>query len=200
MLGRVALLLAVPAIALADPEPPRPTYDSSDPGQALGASVGLATGSSVTPGGLRVEGHYLYQATQDDWLEATASLTLGGGTAKCFYDRAKDYTCDHGLLDGKGAEITGAIRHDFTDRRQGAFVPFSRVGVGILLARFGDDGVTGFGVTARGGLGVRASVADHVAIVTQAEASLGWGAYGHDLGSELVFGLAVLAGAEFTLE
>ena len=36
----------------------------------------------MTPGGLRVAGHYLYQLPTQDWFDGTASFTFGGGAAR----------------------------------------------------------------------------------------------------------------------
>ncbi|MCX5745404.1 MAG: hypothetical protein NT062_23240 [Proteobacteria bacterium] len=190
-------LVVAPALAHAD-GPPAPRYDANDPAQLLGASLGVATGSRITPGGLRLAGHYLYQVTQDDYVEGGASFTIGSGEAACFHDRRNDFTCDHAIFDGKGVELTGAIRHYFA--ANGAFHPFTRVGLGVALVRFSDDEVTGLGVTLRGGAGILAQVTDGIGIVVQAELALGAGGFGHGLGLEPQLGSSVLAGVEFSLE
>lgn len=191
-------IAAAPSLVQADDAPAK--YDPDDPQQALAPSLGLATGGNTTPGGLRLQGHYLYQVTQDDWFETTGSITLGGGDPACFLDRSNRYTCDHGLLDGKGVEIVGAIRHHFTEQAKGGFSPFTRAGVGLGLARFAEDGVTGITLALHAGAGLHITVAERFAIVVQAELVLGGGVFGHDLGLEPQLGSCVLVGTEFALE
>src|SRR5688572_11595198 len=64
--------------------------------QLIAAELGVAVGGRVTPGGLRVSGHYLYQLTEQDWFDGTASFTFGGGDAECFRNRDDEFLCDHG--------------------------------------------------------------------------------------------------------
>lgn len=193
-----------PAPPPTEPTPPLPvaTHDEGvappDLGdQAIGAELGLATGAHVTPGGLRVSGHYLYQLSSEDWFDGTASFTFGSGTAACFRDRTDAYICDHGLADGAGVEIAATVRRFIGG--QGQFWPFLRAGVGVGIARFSADGVTGLTIPFHGGAGVRVSVSPSVAITAHAELVLGFGAFSHGLGVELQSGLAVAAGAEFKL-
>lgn len=167
------------------------------PDQSIGAALGLAAGGRVTPGGLRVSGHYLYQLSAEDWFDGTASFTFGTGGAACFRDRMDATVCDHGLADGTGVEVTAAVRRMFAAR--GQFRPFVRAGVGVALVRFGDDDVTGFAVPLHAGAGLRASVGEGVAIVAMSELVLGVGRFGRDLGVEPQLGFAVTAGAELRL-
>jgi len=201
----------MPAEAVAMPAPPEgaprvdtladdATADASDdevPDQSLGAALGLAAGGRVTPGGLRVTGHYLYQLSAEDWFDGTASFTFGGGGAACFRDRMNDTVCDHGLADGGAIEITAAVRRIFAAR--GTFRPFVRAGVGVALVRFGDDDLTGLAIPLHAGGGLRASVGEGVAIVAMAELTAGIGRFGQDLGAEPQLGFAVTAGAELRL-
>jgi hypothetical protein len=165
--------------------------------QAIGAEIGVATGGRVTPGGLRVTGHYLYQLSDEDWFDGGASFTFGGGGAACFRDRMNAFVCDHGLTDGNGVEISATVRRFFA--AQGGFRPFARAGIGVGIVRFPDDGVTGLAIPLHLGGGVRATVADSVAIVAQAELAVGFGAFGKGLGVEPQLGVSVVAGAEFRL-
>ncbi len=168
------------------------------PTQGIGAELGIASGSHLTPGGLRVAGHYTYQLSGTDWFDGSASVTFGGGTARCFLDRDGSYVCDHGLLDGKGGELVAAVRRMFD--AQGEFRPYARVGVGLGVARFSDDDVTGLVLALHGGGGVRATVSDGLAIVIDAELVAGLGAFGHSIGVAPQLGLAIMAGVEFALE
>jgi hypothetical protein len=165
--------------------------------QGIGAAIGVAAGGSVTPGGLRVTGHYLYQLSSQDWFDGVASFTYGGDTANCFRDRMATTMCEHGLTAGSGVEIAATVRRMF--QPQGAFQPFARLGVGIAIARFAADDVLGFGIPIHAGGGVRARVAPSVSIVAQAELTVGIGAYTQDLGAEPLIGMAMTAGAEFDL-
>ncbi|MFN0246983.1 MAG: hypothetical protein ACKV2T_08735 [Kofleriaceae bacterium] len=165
--------------------------------QGIGAAIGVAAGGSVTPGGLRVAGHYLYQLSSQDWFDGVASFTYGGDTANCFRDRMSTTMCEHGFTAGSGVEIAATVRRMF--RPQGVFQPFARLGVGIAIARFAADDVFGLGIPVHAGGGVRARVAPSVSIVAQAELTLGIGAYTQDLGAEPLVGMAMTAGAEFDL-
>jgi hypothetical protein len=165
--------------------------------QGIGVEAGLAAGRRVTPGGLRITGHYLYQLSSQDWFDGGASFTFGSGSAACFRDRANHYVCDHGLADGDGVEISATVRRYFAP--QGMFRPFARAGLGVGIARFSSDDVTGLVIPLHAGGGVRAAVSHDVAIVGQAELELGFGAFNKSLGFEPQLGLAVVAGAEFRL-
>ncbi len=165
--------------------------------QAIGAELGVATGGRVTPGGLRLAGHYLYQLSDEDWFDGGASFTFGSSGAACFRDRMNNYICDHGLTDGGGVQISATVRRFFA--AQGAFRPFARAGLGIGLVRFPDDGVTGLAIPLHLGGGVRASVDDGIAVIAQAELEVGFGVFGKSLGLEPQLGASVVAGAEFRL-
>jgi hypothetical protein len=169
--------------------------DLSD--QAIGASIGAATGGRTTPGGLRISGHYLYQLTDQDWFDGTAAFTFGGGDAECFRDRMDVFLCDHGLADGSSVELGANVRRFLGG--QGDFWPFLRAGVGLAIVRFGDDEVTGLAVPLHAGGGLRVSVAPNVAIIASGDLELGFGLFNHTLGVEPQVGLSVSAGAEFKL-
>ncbi|HEX4452940.1 MAG TPA: hypothetical protein VH143_18825 [Kofleriaceae bacterium] len=184
-----------PTDASVAPVAPAAPADMSD--QAIGASIGVATGGRVTPGGLRVEGHYLYQLSDRDWFDGRASFTFGGGAAECFYDRTDTYVCDHGLAQGDGLEVIATVRHFLGG--QGMYWPFVQGGIGAGIARFGADGVSGLIIPLHAGGGVRASIAPAIAIVAAAELEFGLGVFGHDIGAEPQFGIDITAGVEFRL-
>lgn len=165
--------------------------------QSLGAAVGVATGGRVTPGGLRVAGNYLYQLSSQDWFDGTASFTFGGGDAACFRDRMDLVVCDHGYADGAGIEITAAVRRMFPG--QGRYRPFARAGIGIAIARFGSDDVSGISLPLHLGGGVRARVDRRLGLVVQGELLAGIGRFSRGLGVEPQLGFAVTAGAELRL-
>ncbi|HLL21803.1 MAG TPA: hypothetical protein VK427_06720 [Kofleriaceae bacterium] len=170
--------------------------DDTLPDQAVGASLGIAGGGRVTPGGLRVDGHYLYQLAKTDWFDGTASFTFGSGGAACYRDRVDDVICDHDFTDGRGIEITAAVRRYFD--AQGLYRPYARLGVGVSLVRFGDDDVTGIAIPLHIGGGIRGAIAEQVAVVVQADLVLGLGRF-ERVGVEPLLGITVTAGAEFRL-
>jgi hypothetical protein len=165
--------------------------------QAISAQLGLATGGRVTPGGLRIEGHYLYQLSERDFFDGAAAFTFGSGRAACFRNRQDAVICNHGLADGSGVELAARIRRIFEPR--GAFTPFAQLGIGVGVARFSDDDVTGLTIPLHGGGGVRASVTRFMAVVAEADLALGFGAFGNRLGYEPQAGFTVTAGVEFRL-
>ena len=186
----------IPAVAPSPAEPAEPPdHDIGD--QAISAQLGLATGARATPGGLRIAGHYLYQLAEHDWFDGIASFTFGSSRAACFRDRSDRVVCSHGLADGAGVEVVGGVRRMFAP--QGAFRPYARVGVGLGLARFADDSVSGFTINAHGGGGVRVKVAPSIAVVGEADLALGLGSFNRGVGSEPQVSLAVTAGVEFRL-
>jgi hypothetical protein len=165
--------------------------------QGISAVLGLATGGRVTPGGLRIAGHYLYQLSERDWFDGAASFTFGSGSPACFRDRQDVLVCNHGLADGSGVEVSAGVRRMLAP--QAAFHPFVRAGVGLGVVRFGDDDVSGFTLALGGGGGVRVTVAPSIAVVAQVDLALGFGGFSHGLGLEPQLGLIVTVGAEFRL-
>jgi opacity protein-like surface antigen len=205
---------AVADPAVADPAvaDPAATAPASDPGsaaaapdagadalgdQAISATLGVATGGRVTPGGLRIAGHYLYQLSDRDWFDGAASFTFGSGRAACFRDRSDAVVCDHGLADGVGVELSASVRRVFAP--QGAFLPFAALGVGLGGVRFSSDDVSGIAVPLHAGGGVRVAISPAVAVVAEGTLSLGLGSFGRGLGTQPQAGLAITAGAEFRL-
>jgi hypothetical protein len=194
-----ALLAVLAGAAHAQPASPlpEPTPREDDGDQAISAQLGLATGARATPGGLRIAGHYLYQLAEQDWFDGIANFTFGGSRAACFRDRTDRIVCDHGLADGAGFEVVGGVRRMFA--AQGAFRPYARLGVGLGLARFSDDSVSGFTVNAHGGGGIRVKVAPSIAIVGEGDLAFGLGSFNRGVGSEPQVSLAITAGVEFRL-
>jgi hypothetical protein len=165
--------------------------------QAISIEAGAAVGGRVTPGGLRLAGQFIYQLSDEDWFDGGAAFTFGSGRAACFRDRNDKVICTHGVADGTGVELTASIRRMFAAR--GSFQPFARVGVGLGLARFGDDDISGFTIPAHFGAGVRVGVAPAAAIVAEGDFELGFGSFSRAMGSQPQLGLAIAAGIEFRL-
>lgn len=180
------------------PAPAAPASGEPEIGdQEISVEAGIAAGSRVTPGGLRIGGHFLYQLSERDWFDTGVAFTFGSGTPACFRDREDQLICDHGALDGTGVVVSGAIRRMLALHE--SIRPFARIGIGIGFVRYGDDGVSGLSVTARGGAGIRIKAAAAISFVAQGELELGFGTFGENLGTEPQLGLAVTAGAEFRL-
>ena len=186
-------------LAVRDGSRSAPT-DMSD--QAIGVTLGIAGGGRVTPGGLRVIGHYLYQLTDSDWFDGTAAFTFGSGEPACFRDRMDAYFCDHGLVDGFSAEVAANVRRFLGQARANQandFWPYARLGVGLSIVRFADDEVTGFAIPLHAGGGLRLKVSDGVALTAEATLDIGLGRFTQGLGLEPQIGGSVSAGAEFGL-
>ncbi len=217
MLRSIALVLgalALPTLAHAqdapgtetqpevtNPAPVTPDIDEEpDPvdSQEIGVLVGAAIGGGVSPGGLAVDGRYLYRLSELDWFEVGTSFTLGSGDAECFRDRESDLVCKHGLLDGFGAEVSAGLRRYFAGQQQ--FRPYARVGLGVKLVSFSGDELRGVAIPVSAGAGIRVDVANRVLVVAEASLRGGPAFFNRGLEVEANLGLAIGAGVEFTLE
>jgi hypothetical protein len=197
-----------PDPAPAEPAPAEPDAPAADDvaaenddqgvrDQELGVRVGLVSGGRVTPGGLRIGGHYLYQLTDEDWFDGALLFTFGGGPAACFRDREDDVVCDHARLEGFAGELAVGVRRFFPARA--GFLPYARVGAALRVVRFGDDDVTGLAVPLTGGAGMRIRVAPWIAVAVEAQLELGAGLFSRGLGLEPQAGLAIGGAVEFAL-
>jgi hypothetical protein len=187
-----------PATAVAVAAAPAPDAPPDLGDQGIGAELGAATGGHITPGGLRIAGHYLYQLSSQDWFDGIAAFTFGGGTAACFRDRMDAYICDHGVAQGDEIEIAATVRHFFGQNRD-RFWPFLRGGVGIGIVRYANDGVTGLAIPVHAGAGIRASITPTLALTIEGDLAIGFGEFNHTLGIEPQVGLGLTAGVEFKL-
>ena len=194
----VVMALTAPAAAESDTAVSATSLADEIGDQGMGASVGVAGGTNFSPGGLRVAGHYLYQLSETDWFDGTASFTYGGRSAGCSPDQMSSaLACDHGVGDGASVEIAATVRRMFA--AQGAFRPFARAGLGVAVVRYAGDDLSGIAFPIHLGGGVRTAISPSVAVVAQADLSLGVGAFGRGLGLEPQVGMTVTAGAEFRL-
>jgi len=176
LIAAAVALAAAPGLAQAEAGADDGVHD-----QELGARLGLAIGSRVTAGGLRVGGHYLYRLSDADWFDGAALFTFGGGGAACFRDRSDDIVCDHGRLDGFAGEVAVGVRRIFFDDPSG-IRPFARAGIGLRVVHFGDDDVTGLAVPIIAGAGARLRVDERVAVGAEAQLELGAGLFSRGLG------------------
>ena len=160
--------------------------------------IGIGLGGGVSPGGLAVDGRYLYRLSDLDWFEVGANFTLGGGSAECFRDRESDLVCEHGLVDGFGAEVSAGLRRYFTGQQE--FRPYARAGLGLRLLSFSGDELRGLALPLSVGGGIRVDVANRVLVVAEASLRGGPAVLGRGLGLEANLGLSIGAGVEFTLD
>lgn len=188
---------ATGASANADPAPRGGTASGDMGDQAISSEIGLATGGRVTPGGLRIAGHYLYKLSDLDWFDSSAAFTFGSGDGACFRDRNDDVICKHGVADGIGVEISARIRHYFAADLM--FRPFVYGGLGVGLVRFSDDDVAGVAIPLHGGGGLRVAIHPSIAMVFEGDLALGIGSFNRGLGVEPQLGFTVTGGAEFRL-
>ncbi len=166
--------------------------------QEIGVTMGIAIGGGVSPGGLALEGRYLYRLSSLDWVEMSANFSFGSGGAECFRDRNSSVVCSHGLASGTLAQGNAGIRRYFSGQKQ--FRPFARAGVGLGLVSFGDDEVRGLAIPLYIGAGIRAEVANRVLVVVDATLRAGPSVLNQNLGTEFHLTGTVSAGVEFTLE
>lgn len=166
--------------------------------QELGASLGLAIGGHISPGGLHLAGAYLYRLSDVDWFEGRVGFSFGGGDPACFRDRKDAYTCAHSALDGFATDVMIGIRRFFGGR--GEFRPYAHGGVAGRVASYADDDVLGFGVAGWIGGGVRARVADGVAVGGGGRLLVGPAWFDQGLGLELQATFTISAGVEFQLD
>jgi len=189
-----------PSFGAPDNVSPANTLAPSDMAdQAIAAMVGVAGGGRTTPGGILVAGHYYYQLNDSDWFDGGLTFLFGSGEADCFRDRANAVICEHGLADGYGFKFEVTARRFLPTLASDTFWPFVRAGVGAGLVRFSDDDHTGITFSLIGGLGMRASVSEGIAVVAGADLDVGFGQFSNDLGMEPQLGVHISAGAEFKL-
>ena len=196
LLGMSVGLLG-PVSALAEEEIAIQQPDSED-SQEIGVLGGVAIGGGTTPGGLSLEGRYLYRASEEDWFEIGIGFALGSGDAECFRDRDSAFLCEHGLLDGFSAKASVGLRRYLVGQQQ--FRPYVRGGVGLHLVSFSADDVLGVATPLYLGGGIRAEVGHRVLVVADATLQGGPSFLNQNLGIDPNFALTIGAGVEITLE
>ena len=194
---RAALILALVSAAPAAARGEESSLTDPPGEQELGGSLGLEAGGRTSPGGVQLASTYLYRLSEEDWFDGGVTVTYGGGSAECFRDRDGDLLCDHGLVDGFAAEVSGGVRRFFAG--QDRFSPYARAAVGLRIATYTADDITGLAIPLTLGGGVRAVVKDGLAVVGGADLRVGPAFYEGDLGTEPHLTFAVHAGAEFRL-
>lgn len=183
--------MAWPAKAMAQNSAPSVT-------QELSAALGLEMGvGGTTPGGLRLAGAHLYRLAESDWLHSEIAVTYGNPGSDCITETDGTFECEHGLLDGVAVQLGSGIRRYFES--EGQLVPFARAGLALRLVSFPSDDVSGVGAVVVVGGGVRAEVADGVAVIGSAAIQGGAAILSRDLGGEPQLSLVVQGGAEFSL-
>ena len=165
--------------------------------QELSAGLGLAAGGRLTPGGLELQGRFLYRLSQDDWFDGSAGFIFGGTSPGCYLDRGDQLVCDHGAVDGRGVDLSAGVRRRFAGRK--GFLPFVRVAIGVRVASFAGDSVTGFAVPLTASAGLRTRVNKFVSVGAEASLNAGIGWFNQGLGAQPQFGFAVIGLVEFAL-
>ena len=165
--------------------------------QEISAGAGIASGGGLTPGGMRMQGRYLYQLSDVDWFDGSAAFTFGGDGGGCVADGVDLMSCDHAVLDGFASEVSVGIRRRFPG--QGRFIPYARAAVGVRVISYSRDQVFGMAVPLTVAAGVRTRVAPGVAIGGEAavEGGLGW--FDRGLGRQSQLGFAISGLVEFRL-
>lgn len=167
--------------------------------QEIGARLGTQLGAlGVTPGGLRVGGVFLYRMSERTWFDAEAASSFGAGASQCNVRQDRSLDCEHGLADGFGFQLGAHLRWFLTTRPSG-FQPYVRGGLGLDLAHFGGDDVTGVALTARGSFGIRHPVGSGVMVGGEALLSAGPGLYSGGVGVRPYTALLVQFGLEIAL-
>lgn len=193
------MVAAAPAGAAADGPSVVAAADGEPAGnQELDASLGIAVGGRVSPGGLHIGGRYLYRLSDLDWFDGGLGFSFGSGEAMCFRDRDASFVCNHGALDGFGADVSVGIRR-FLPGQQG-YHPYVHGGVALRVVSYGGDDVTGVAVPVWLGAGVRTTVHDGIAVGGGAVLSVGPGWFSSDLGLEPQLSLLISAGVGFTID
>jgi hypothetical protein len=189
------ILTAFPAMAAAETELDTPLRTDQEIGARLGTQLGAF---GVTPGGLRVGGVFLYRLSERTWFDAEAASSFGAGASQCSVRQGERLDCEHGLADGFGFQLGGHLRW-FLSARPSGFQPYVRGGLGVDVAHFGGDDVTGVALTGRASFGVRYPVASGVRVGGEALVSAGPGFYGNGVGIEPYAALLVQFGVEISL-
>jgi len=197
----------VPAVVadVAPVPPPEADAETTIPEPVAKQEIGARTGAqigfpSLSAGGLRVGGLYLYRMADNTWFDGEVAFAFGSDARECYYTRAESLTlaCAHGGFDGFGMSVAGGLRW-FLARRASGFHPYVRTGVGLSYAGFAEDEVAGVALLGFGGAGGRFRVTDTVAVGGEALLLLGPGLYDSDLGLRLLGGMVVQLGVEFAL-
>jgi len=163
----------------------------------LGLRLGAAMGSGLTPGGLRFTGLMLYRMSAADWFEGSLGFTFGNPDASCFADRDGAFTCDPGAVSGAAIDLGAGVRRFVAVR--GQFAPYLRAGLGVRVARYSDDSLTGLAMPVVAGAGVRARLSERVAVGADAAVEVGPAWFGRGLGAELELGMGVVVTADVRL-
>jgi hypothetical protein len=203
LIAGLVLLLAAPRNAPAQApqaEAPQVDVEVPPPQQEIAAGLGLAAGGRVTPGGLQVEGAWLYRLSDLDWFEAGVGFRYGGSSPACFRDRTDAIVCDHPAIHGAAADVRAGIRRYFASHARGQFLPHAEAGITLRVARYGDDDLTGLAVPLWLGGGVRAVVTEGISVGGLARLEVGAGRFNRGLGLEPQVALIVLGGVDFAID
>jgi hypothetical protein len=187
----VALVLAGAGIAAAQEGPP-----VGD--QELGARLGLALNlAGIAPGGVRLDGVWLYRLSDRVWFDGRADFTLGGGGSSCTFPATGPSRCDHTVTDGFAALALAGAR--WFPPASGSVTPWVGGGLGAGLADLTGDDLRGFQLALWASAGARLPVAEGVALAGEGMLSTAATAFGKGIGWQGSVGLAVLLGVDFRM-
>jgi hypothetical protein len=197
----LCVALAGPAWAQAEESVAEESEAASSGDMALSARVGMQLGvGGATPGGLRIGGAFLHRLTEEWWFDGEASFSFGGGGTECdLTTPGSPPECDHGLLDGAGAQAIAGVRWFYLPPYAAGFIPYLRGGAGLGWASFGDDEVSGLALVLQGAAGGRFQVAPRISLGAEGALFLGPGFFSDDLGTVGYGGLIVQGGVEILL-
>ncbi|MBK9072815.1 MAG: hypothetical protein IPL79_17710 [Myxococcales bacterium] len=151
--------LAIAVIALGATSP---VAADSGSGQWLGASVGVAAGASLAPGGAAIEGRYLYELTDTHAFEGQARFIFGGAGDDCASTR-----CVQGAFTGRATQLTFGVRIELSP--PATIVPWVRPSVGLRVQRHVESDLDGYALP----LGVALGGAMHLMPSVRLSAELG---------------------------
>ncbi|MFH0903515.1 MAG: hypothetical protein V2A73_23040 [Pseudomonadota bacterium] len=176
-------------------------------GDGLAARLGVQLSlGDLTPGGLRVGALFLHRMTMRSWFDGEMAFTFGGDEPGCprpsEVDPGEKLVCDHGVADGFAFQLFGGGRLGLlgsaghgSDRAQA----YLRAGIGLHLARFAGDDLTGVAMPIWGGAGGMMPVATGVRLVGELLFFGGPAFYDRALGFEPYAGFLAQLGVEIAL-
>jgi len=164
----------------------------------LGALLGAVGGGGLAPGGVLLDGRFLYRMSDKDWFEGNVDFSFGGDSPSCYRDRSSQLRCTPPLQNGFSAGVLGGIRRYFHGQKN--FRPYVNAKVGLRMLSFARDDLRALELPLRGGAGLRVGVAPQVFVVAESQLRLGLAFWNRGLGWQGNASLAVAVGVEFILE
>lgn len=166
--------------------------------QELGARAGMSLNlGGVGPGGLYLAGTWLYRLTDVLWFDGRAGFSIGGGGSNCVISATGPSHCDSAAVSGFGAELLAGVRWFVPSA--GPLQPWIGGGIGGLYANFSGDHLGGVGLPFWAAAGVRARVADNIALGGEALLEAGPIRYESPIRGQGFANLHIIFGIDFAL-